>query len=123
MIEQKEQSFLEAVAKDLATFDYAGVCNIAIPCNTSHYFMKKLQAMTDINIINMVDETAKYIRERYGESAKVAILATDGTVNTGIYQKSLANYNLLPYIPNGNEGCSCVVLGCTELLALILAAK
>lgn len=148
ILEHNEQPFLEAVEKDLAIFDDAGICNIAIPCNTSHYFISQLQAMTSINIINMVDETAKYIQERYGENAKVAILATDGTISTQIYQKSLEHYNLVPHVPNDmeqeqimrtiynykagkpvqlsdletivdnyiyNEGCSCVVLGCTEL--------
>lgn len=143
-----EQSFLNAVKSDFELFEKTDVANIAIPCNTSHYFYDTMQAMTSINIINMIDETSKYISESYGPNAKVGVLATNGTINTGIYQKGCQKFDMESFIPNQaiqakvmqiiyqfkadepvdpieldriinelvfKEGCTCVILGCTEL--------
>ena len=100
ILTHRESSFLEAVKKDLKLLEFAGVANIAIPCNTSHYFYEEMQAMTDIPIINMVDETLKTIYETYGENTKVGILATKGTIASGIYEKECNKYNMKLHTPD-----------------------
>lgn len=94
------ETFLEAIKSDFKLLEAAGVANIAIPCNTSHYFYEDLQKMTHISIINMVDETVREIYEKYGENTKVGILATNGTIRTGIYKKVCEKYNLELHSPN-----------------------
>src|SRR5690606_31259272 len=71
------ETFINAVKSDFKLLEAAGVANIAIPCNTSHYFYEELQKLTTIPIINMVEETIKEIHEKHGEGTKVGILATD----------------------------------------------
>ncbi|MBS4192654.1 aspartate/glutamate racemase family protein [Bacillus sp. FJAT-49705] len=100
IINQKEETFLNAVAKDFKLLEAAGVENIAIPCNTSHFFYEQMQEMTSINIINMIDETCKKIHQKYGDQSKVAILATNGTVSSGIYRHGCLNYNMQLITPN-----------------------
>ena len=58
---------------------------LGIPCNTSHYFVDRLQGELDIPIVNMVREAtgAMCLAGR----RRVGILATDGTIQTGIYQR------------------------------------
>ncbi|RDW16440.1 aspartate racemase [Oceanobacillus arenosus] len=94
------QSFLNAVRKDIELLGHAGVANIAIPCNTSHYFYDEMQAMTDINIINMIRDTTEYIYHKHGKGSKVGILATNGTISTGIYEFECKRSALEPYHPN-----------------------
>ncbi|MDO4459549.1 MAG: amino acid racemase [Clostridia bacterium] len=64
----------------------AGCTTIAMTCNTAHYFYEELQKATPVPILNIgriaVDEI-----ERRGIK-KVGLLATTGTVRTGIYQKA-----------------------------------
>lgn len=60
---------------------------LAIPCNTSHYFADRLQGELHIPLIHMIRETVSTIRAM-GKTT-VGILATDGTVRTGIYQQAL----------------------------------
>src|SRR5690625_170813 len=91
--------FLSAVQKDFELFEQAGVDHIAIPCNTSHHFYEKMQEMTKIPIIHMVDETVKLLFQRNDPNSKVAILATDGTIQTGIYERVCLQYKLQPYLP------------------------
>lgn len=103
ILEDHKEPFLEAVHKDFNIFEAAEIDHIAIPCNTSHYFYDEMQAMTSIPIINMIEETVKYIREKFGQTAKVGILATDGTVNTGIYQDECHKYNMKALVPNVDD--------------------
>ncbi|MEN2767120.1 aspartate/glutamate racemase family protein [Ornithinibacillus xuwenensis] len=100
ILENDKQLFLDAVKKDFQIFEAADVHNIAIPCNTSHFFYDEMQEMTSINIINMIEETVRFIRQQYGPTAKVGILATDGTINTGIYQQECHKYNMKAHIPD-----------------------
>ncbi len=96
----KKNLFLEEVRKDFQLLECCGVSNIAIPCNTSHYFMEDLKKMTSINIINMVYETVKYIYEQYGQNINVGLLATDGTIESGVYHKYAKEFNINLVIPN-----------------------
>ncbi|MHA6251997.1 cysteate racemase [Oceanobacillus sp. CAU 1775] len=100
ILEKKEKVFLETVKKDIELMETAGVANIAIPCNTSHYFYKEMQQMTNINIINMIEETASFAYNQYGENSKVGILATDGTISTNVYKNTFKEARLNPIHPD-----------------------
>ncbi len=58
---------------------------IGIPCNTSHYFVPKLQTEINIPIVNMVSESVNFMVEKGHK--KIAILATDGTNESKLYHK------------------------------------
>ncbi|WP_047985774.1 cysteate racemase [Ornithinibacillus californiensis] len=103
ILDDNKEPFLEAVRKDFEIFEAAGIDHIAIPCNTSHYFYEEMQAMTSIPIIHMIEETVNMIRSQFGQTAKVGILATDGTINTGIYQEECHKYNMKALIPNVHD--------------------
>ena len=68
-----------------AMLEDCGCTAIAIPCNTSHYFADRLQGEISIPLIHMPRETVGVLAA--AGQKKVGILATDGTVQTGIYQK------------------------------------
>lgn len=70
---------------------------LAIPCITAHYFQKELEDAVGIPIINVLEETAKYLAAR--NIKKVGIMATNGTIQSGIFQKALENYGIEVVIP------------------------
>ena len=65
-----------------------GCTVLAIPCNTSHFFADRLQAGLRVRLLNMVRLSAAAMAAR--GCRRVGILATDGTVQTGIYQRECA---------------------------------
>lgn len=67
--------------------DWGAAC-IAIPCNTSHTFVPKLQRELNVPIVNMVTETAAALKALGAK--RVGILATDGTIRMGLYQAACA---------------------------------
>ena len=67
-----------------------GANAIAIPCNTAHAFVERIQPYLSIPILNMLTETVRFIVERYGVGTKVGLLATSGTVQSRVYHAAAA---------------------------------
>jgi len=65
---------------------------LIIPCNTSHYYYDKIAAGCDAPVLNMIEETAK-AAVRLGVSC-AGLLATDGTVQSGVYDKVFEKYGI-----------------------------
>ena len=69
---------------------------IVIPCNTAHYWFDDLQKKINIPIINMPKEVFKFTKKKCKKNSKVGLLATEGTLKTGVYNKIFdKNYKLL----------------------------
>ncbi len=63
----------------------AGAELLIMPCNTAHGFYDRVCAAVDIPVLHMIRLTAQEL-ERRGIS-RAGLLATDGTVQTGIYER------------------------------------
>lgn len=73
--------------EDAKKLEIMGADIIVTPCNTAHYFYQELQDAVAIPFINMIEETALYLKEQGVQRA--GILATNGTVQTKLFQKAL----------------------------------
>ena len=58
---------------------------IVIPCNTAHYWYDNLQKKIKIPIINMPREVFKYTKKNCKKNSTIGLLATEGTLKTGVY--------------------------------------
>ncbi len=76
----------------------SGCTAIAIPCNTSHYFVDRLQGDVAVPILHMIRETAALLAAQ--GKKRPGILATDGTIRTGLYQKECAALGLEAVAPD-----------------------
>ncbi len=69
---------------------------IVIPCNTAHYWFDDLQNKINIPIINMPKEVFKFTKKKCKKNSKVGLLATEGTLKTGVYKKFFEkNYQII----------------------------
>ena len=69
---------------------------IVIPCNTAHYWFNDLQKKINIPIINMPKEVYKFTKTKCKKNSKIGLLATEGTLRTGVYKKIFENdYQLI----------------------------
>lgn len=75
---------IAASAKRLET---AGAELLAIACNTAHYYYDGIAAAVNVPVLHMLDETARHCRR--AEMGKVALLATDMVLETGLYHRAL----------------------------------
>lgn len=88
IVGRSDESPLPTLITEVKRLAAAGAEVIAIPCNTSHYFYDEIAGATDANVVNMPAETASLCR--YLGLSKVGVLATEGTVRSGIYREALA---------------------------------
>ena len=69
---------------------------IVIPCNTAHYWYDDLKKKINIPIVNMPLEVFKIAKKNCKKNSKIGLLATEGTLQTGVYNKIFdRHYNLL----------------------------
>ena len=92
IIENRKTEFLEAIKKDFAILENIGVEAVAIPCNTRHYFYDEFKKLTDLKIINMIEETILEVKK--SRIQKVSIFGTLGTLNSKVYEKYAKEYGL-----------------------------
>lgn len=71
---------------------------LAVPCNTAHSFYQDIQQGAGIQMVHMIDETAK--RAAQIGAKKVGILATTGTLTTSVYQLACQRAGVQPVVPD-----------------------
>ena len=77
----------------------AGANAIAIPCNTAHAFVERIQEHLRVPIVNMLTETIDWIRQTYGRDKAVGLLATSGTVASQVYHQAASRAGLEIVVP------------------------
>ena len=92
------EELYQRLRNDAKLLEQCGCTAVAIPCNTSHYFADRLQGELSIPIIHMIRETAAALAAQ-GKKCP-GILATDGTIQTGLYQKECAALGLEAVAPD-----------------------
>lgn len=78
-----------------------GAGAIAIPCVTAHGFHSRLSEAIPVPIYNGVDLAAAYLADR--GIRQVGIMATDGTVQTGVLERALTRHGIRSVYPGPGE--------------------
>ena len=98
---KSEDDPLAVMVRDIRRMKTYGADLVAIPCNTAHYFYDKLKASTDLPILNIMEETAAKLASLGVKRA--GILATDGTVYSGTYDRFLSAYGIDCVRPSADD--------------------
>ncbi|HJH62696.1 MAG TPA: amino acid racemase [Firmicutes bacterium] len=83
---------------DAKLLERCGCTAIAIPCNTSHCFVDQLRGEVGVPILHMIRETARVLASQ--GKRRAGILATDGTLRMGLYQRECAAAGLEAVSPD-----------------------
>lgn len=98
ILDNSKESPLPRMVEIGHTLTEQGADQIAIPCVTAHYFCDELDLNISAPIINGVRETVAYLKDR--NISKVGIMATDGTISSGLFAKELEAAGIKPVIPS-----------------------
>ncbi len=79
----------------------SGAGCIAIPCVTAHYFWQELCQQIPVPVLNAIAGTTCCLQEK--GIRKVGIMATDGTIATGIVQRTLEEAGMQVILPGETE--------------------
>lgn len=74
---------------------------LAIPCVTAHYFHEKLENGIGVPVIHAVKETVACLAEK--KVTRVGILATDGTIQSELFQNAFKKCGILPVLPEAER--------------------
>ena len=94
----------------------AGATVIAIPCNTAHAFVPRIADQAGLPIVHMIDEVARHLAAAEPPVRTVGLLATSGTVLTGLYQQWLDRVGIDIVLPEPDSQDA-------EVMAAIRAIK
>ncbi len=75
----------------------AGAEVLIMPCNTAHYFYDAIVSRTGARLLHMPRETAKLLKDNGIQTA--GLLATDGTIQTGVYETALTGCGVRQLVP------------------------
>lgn len=76
----------------------AGAQVLVMPCHTAHCFYDEVQAAVHVPVLNMIDLTVRELKRR--GVARAGLLATDGTVQSGIYQRHFEGSGIELLLPD-----------------------
>lgn len=74
---------------------------LIMPCNTAHYFYDTLVKYVKVPFLHMPGETAARIADKGIKT--VGLLATDGTIQSGVYSKAFEKRNIDVLVPETDE--------------------
>ena len=95
------ESPLPAMVQGVEKLAEAGAQLIAIPCNTAHYFYDEIERLSPVPVLNIVRETVSLAKE--AGIRKLGIMATEGTVLSGTYQKICASLGVESVLPEASS--------------------
>lgn len=74
---------------------------LIVPCNTAHWFIPVMEKEVGIPFLNMPVETARLLKDR--DVTTAAVLATDGTVQSGLYEEALRAEGIQAIYPDEEQ--------------------
>lgn len=74
--------------------EQGGAQALMLACNTAHYFVPDILPYINIPIIHIAEEAVKTLAKKYPQAKKIAVIATQGTLTSGVYQEQLAKFGL-----------------------------
>ncbi len=96
------KSPLPQLIQSAAKLEKMGADCIIMPCNTAHYFLPQIQQSVNVPILSMIEQTVKVAKQRY-PGKKAAVLATEGTIDAGVYTDELKKQGVETVIPNQRQ--------------------
>ncbi len=76
---------------------------VIIPCNTAHAFLPRLLRQLEVPFIDMQQTMLEAIQAKFGADARIGLLATSGTIQTGIYGQKAEKMGLAMFTPDAEH--------------------
>lgn len=96
---ERRNELIEDLSDSVKILLHAGAEKIIFACNTSHVFIPEVITRvpeSEERIINIIDSCAEYIRKTYrgGGGGGIILFATEGTIDTKIYDQTFSKYGI-----------------------------
>ncbi|RAJ77624.1 aspartate racemase [Chitinophaga dinghuensis] len=85
---------LEGIYRSLEMFNSQQVEVVAIACVTSHYYYDSIADYSKSKVLNPLQLLADRLMHEYTAVKRVGVLATTGSIKSGLYQQALEKCNV-----------------------------
>jgi aspartate racemase len=99
-IQKKGPSPLPQLIRSAKVLENAGADFIIIPCVTAHHYYDALQRRIKIPVLHLVEETVRFIQGKLKRIHKIGLLATTGTIKSGLFQKAFSQTEIILILPD-----------------------
>ena len=81
----------------------AGADFVVMPCITAHYFYPQIAAKSRLPVVSLIKESLLYVRRNLPRLEKAGLIASTGTVESGLFHRSFAQRGIEIIAPTGRE--------------------
>jgi len=89
-----ERSPLSDILRSVDLFNRNNVELIGMGCITAHYYYEEIAAYTDAMVLNPLQTVSAHIQRTYPGAGRIGVLATTGTIRTGLFHKEMDKHDL-----------------------------
>ncbi len=97
------ESPVPALVAGCRGLEKAGADFIIIPCVTAHFFLAQIQAESPLPILSILDAVAEAIQADLPPIKTVGLMGTSATVESGLFQKRLAEDSIHTLVPGSDQ--------------------
>lgn len=94
------QSPLEALQAMARRLETAGADFLVMACNAAHFYEDGIRQSVAIPFLSMIDATCAHIARDFPRARQAGLVATDGGIACGIYQRGLRAQGLDSLVPS-----------------------
>jgi aspartate racemase len=92
-----------AILRGLRTLERAGADFAVIACVSAHYFLPWIASRSPLPLVSLIDETLAAVRKMRPAPRTLGLLATTGTVRSGIIAKPFKAAGLEVLVPSARD--------------------
>lgn len=92
------ESPLPEMIRTAQVLEQAGADILLLPCNLAHAYLGDLRRAVRIPILDMIEETVKFIAANHPQCLRVGLLASTPTLEFGIYEEAFRSHDQVSLI-------------------------
>lgn len=104
---EKRQELIEMMTESISYFLRMGADTVIVACNTAHLFLDEVKALLpeadQDKVLNMIEMCADSLKCKENAGRKFYLLATEGTIDSKIYQETFKRAGLEIFCPYETE--------------------
>jgi aspartate racemase len=114
------ESPVPELARTARVLEDSGADMLLMPCNLAHFFIKEVQSAVRVPVLDMVEETVRFVIEHHPLCRRTGLLASSPTIRCRIYENSFHSHGITVFTPGkedqeqkvmsaiyGDEGIKC----------------
>jgi aspartate racemase len=94
---------LPAILNGIRILEKGGAGLIVMPCITAHYWAPQIKTRARVPFVDLVDEIARRAKKEAPGLKRAGLIATTGTVRSGIFHRAFARRGVGMLVPNDRD--------------------